>query len=204
MRDGSRILVRQGCQSDRDLLLRGFEHLSERSRYRRFLAPMPELTESVIGYLLDVDHHDHEAIIAIAADTGEGVGVARYLRLEDRLQVAEVAVTVVDDWQGRGVGTLLLEVIGARARQAGIDSFSALMLSDNVEMRDALAHIGPLRLVEHGAGTIEVEAPIHPVGLSPPLRRLLRVAARNDVAVPPASRGSPVTLARRLRPGENP
>lgn len=204
LRDGSHIRVRQGCQSDRELLLEGFAQLSEQSRYRRFLAPMPDLTEKVITYLLDVDHHDHEAIIAIDVRSGHGIGVARYLRLESRPHVAEVAVTVVDDWQGKGVGTLLLEVAGARARQAGIRCFSALMLSDNVEMREALAHIGPLRVLARSGGTIEVEAPISQAGLSPQLRRLLRVAACNDVGVSPARRTPPGTLAPRLAPGDNP
>ena len=74
LRDGSKVRVRQGHSSDRELLLRGFERLSEESRYRRFLAPMPELSESMIRYLTEVDHHDHEALIALDERTGEGVG----------------------------------------------------------------------------------------------------------------------------------
>jgi hypothetical protein len=73
LRDRSRVRVRQGRPADRDLLLRGFERLSPESRYRRFLVPMPELTEGMVRYLSDVDHHDHEAIIALDEDTGEGL-----------------------------------------------------------------------------------------------------------------------------------
>ena len=60
LRDGSRIRIRQGHRSDPDLLLRGFKRLSPESRYRRFLAPMPELSESMVRYLTEIDHHDHE------------------------------------------------------------------------------------------------------------------------------------------------
>lgn len=62
LRDGSRVRVRRGHRSDRELLLRGFERLSAESRYRRFLAPMPHQTESMIRYLTEIDHRDHEAV----------------------------------------------------------------------------------------------------------------------------------------------
>ena len=120
LRDGSHVRIRQGHHTDRDLLLRGFERLSPESRYRRFLAPIAELSEATVRYLTEIDHHDHEAMIALDEQTGEGIGVARYVRDPDHPDVAEVAVTVIDDWQRRGVGTLLLDVISARAREEGI------------------------------------------------------------------------------------
>jgi GNAT superfamily N-acetyltransferase len=187
LRDGSHVRVRQGHRSDRDLLLRGFERLSPESRYRRFLAPMPELTEGMVRYLAEIDHHDHEALIALDEETGEGIGVARYVRDQDRPEVAEVAVTVIDDWQGRGLGTLLLEVISARAREEGVTTFTALMLATNEEMMDLLKRLDPVRIVDRETGRVEIEAPIPAIGLAPALRKLLRIAASNDVAVPPAS-----------------
>src|SRR5450759_2286590 len=84
LRDGSRVRIRQGHSSDRELLLRGFERLGPESRYRRFLAPMPELTEEMVRYLTEIYHHNHESMIALDEDTGEGVGVARYVRDIDR------------------------------------------------------------------------------------------------------------------------
>ena len=127
LRDGSRVRVRQGHRSDRKLLLRGFERPSPESRYRRFLASMPQLTEAMVRYLTEVDHHDHEAIIALDGETGEGIGVVRYVRGTERRDAAEFAVTVIDDWQRRGLGTLLLEVVSARAREESITTFAALM-----------------------------------------------------------------------------
>jgi GNAT superfamily N-acetyltransferase len=64
----------------------------------------------------DLDLRDHEAMIALD-ESGEGVGVARYVRNNPPPDTAEVAVTVVDGWQGRGLGTLLLQAISARARR---------------------------------------------------------------------------------------
>lgn len=191
LRDGSRVRIRQGHRSDRELLLRGFERLSPESRYRRFLAAMPELSEKTIRYLTEIDHHDHEAMIALDEQTGEGIGVARYVRDADRRDVAEVAVTVIDDWQGRGLGTLLLEVISARAREEGVATFTALMLATNQEMMDLLLQLDPARIVDRETGTVEIEVPIPPVGLAPALKKLIRIAAENDVAVPLAHRHGP-------------
>jgi len=164
-------------------LLRGFERLSPESRYRRFLAPMLELTDSMVHYLTEIDHHNHEAMIALDEETGEGIGVARYVRDPHRREAAEFAVTVIDDWQGRGVGTLLLEVLSARAREEDITTLTAVMLATNQEMMDVLTNLGPVRIVDRELGTIEIEMPIPEVGLSASLRKLLRVAARHDVAV---------------------
>jgi GNAT superfamily N-acetyltransferase len=136
LRDGSHVRIRQGHRTDRDLLLRGFERLSPESRYRCFLVPVAELSEATVRYLTEIDHHDHEAMIALDEQTGEGIGVARYVRDPDHPHIAEVAVTVIDDWQRRGLGTLLLEVISARARTEGITRFTALMLATNKEMMD--------------------------------------------------------------------
>jgi GNAT superfamily N-acetyltransferase len=193
--DGSHVRIRQGHHTDRGLLLRGFERLSPESRYRRFLAPMKELTESTIRSLTEIDHHNHEAMIALDERTGEGIGVARYVRNPQRPDVAELAVTVIDDWQRRGVGTLLLEVISARAREEGITRFTGLMLATNKEMMDLLQELGPVRVVDRDLGTVEIEVPIPPIGLAPALRKLIRIAARHDVAVPLADRSGPRRVA---------
>jgi GNAT superfamily N-acetyltransferase len=184
LRDGSHIRVRQGHPADSELLLRGFQRLGPESRYRRFLVAMPELSEEMVRYLTEIDHHDHEAMIALDEQTGDGIGVARYVRNRERPDTAEVAVTVIDDWQGRGVGTLLLEVICGRARQEGITTFTALMLATNQEMMDVFRGLGPVRIVDQETGTVEIEMPIPAIGVPPALKELLQVSARREVTVP--------------------
>ena len=188
LRDGSHVRIRQGHSSDRQLLIRGFERLSPESRYRRFLAPMSELSEQTLRYLTEIDHHDHEAMIALEEDSGEGVGVARYVRDPERPDSAEVAVTVVDDWQGRGLGTLLLDVIGARARQEGIAMFTAVVLTTNHTVIDLLRQLDYVRVLDRDGGTVELAVSIPPIGVAPALRKLLRIAAQHDVAIPPTPR----------------
>jgi RimJ/RimL family protein N-acetyltransferase len=132
--DGTRIELRPLSLRDREVYLRGFEHLSERSRYLRFFSPKNSLSEAELRYFLDVDHHDHEAIAAVDADTGDGVGVARFIRDPAEPDTAEVSVAVVDDHQGRGLAPLLLQRIAERARQEGVRHFRATMLADNARV----------------------------------------------------------------------
>ena len=186
LRDGSRVRIRQGRQSDGELQLRAFDHLSPESRYRRFLAPPGALSRALLRYLTEVDHHDHKSILALNEEGTAGLGIARYVRHVSRPDAAEVAVTVIDDWQGRGLGTLLLEAICARARAEAIRTFTALMLTENHEMLDLLKRLGPVRSINRACGTVEIEVPIPPAGAPPALGELLRVTALHDVVVPRA------------------
>jgi hypothetical protein len=98
LRDGARVTLRPIAPEDKPLLAASFERLGEESRYRRFLTSKKELSAAELDYLVDVDHSDHEAIIAVDQLSGEAVGVARYVRSNDDAEVAELAVTVIDDW----------------------------------------------------------------------------------------------------------
>jgi GNAT superfamily N-acetyltransferase len=171
--DGATVIVRPIRAADRDLLLDGFERLSPQSRYRRFLAPMEDLSEPMLRYLTEVDHHDHEAIGAIDPASGHGIGIARYVRLPDRPDAAEAAVTVADDWQGRGLGTLLLGALADRARAEGIHTFTGVVLAANQEMLEVLEPVARVRVVDREAGTIAVEADVP--SDAEELRRMLRV-----------------------------
>jgi RimJ/RimL family protein N-acetyltransferase len=108
LRDGSEVAVRPIRATDKARLRAGFERLSAQSRQRRFLVAMPRLSPRLVRYLTEVDHHDHEALVAVGVDDDEPIGVARYVRSEDDAQAAEVAVAVADHWHGRGVATELL------------------------------------------------------------------------------------------------
>jgi len=176
LRDGSCVTVRPIGPEDAARLLAGFERLSEVSRYRRFLSPMQELSEPMLRYLTEVDHHDHEALVAVSAD-GTLVGVARSVRSPDDPQAAEAAVTVADDWQGRGLGTALLGLLADRAREEGISRFTALMLAENRDMLDLFENLGPVRILQSTSGTIELEITLPDRGAGPHLSELLRGSA---------------------------
>jgi nucleotide-binding universal stress UspA family protein/GNAT superfamily N-acetyltransferase len=141
LRDGSRLEIRPVEPDDRAGLAAGFERLGSESRYRRFFGPMPRLSDRDLDYLTRVDHHDHEALVAIDPETGDGVGVARYVRTGPA--VAEPAVAVVDDWQGRGVGSRLLDALVERARAEGIRRFDAPVLASNHEAIGVFERLGP-------------------------------------------------------------
>jgi GNAT superfamily N-acetyltransferase len=142
LRDGSEIVLRQIRPGDKGALRDGFERMSPESRYRRFFAPLERLSERDLRYLTEVDHHDHEALIAFEHGTGVPVAAARYVRSSEP-QEAEVAVTVVDDWQGRGVATALLESLVERAREEGVARFVALVLSENTGALEMFSHLAP-------------------------------------------------------------
>src|SRR5689334_13308164 len=115
LRDGSTVVIRPVRGTDAPLLADGFTRLSARSRQMRFLTRKNEPTPTELRYFTEVDHHDHEALGALNYADGRGVGIARYVRDADDPQAAEIAVTVIDDWQGRGLGTeLLTQLTGDR------------------------------------------------------------------------------------------
>jgi RimJ/RimL family protein N-acetyltransferase len=129
--DGTELGVRPLEPTDRAALVAAVARLSPMTRYYRFAAPKPRLTETDLVQLLSVDHHDHEALVAYVPATGEGVAVARYVRLRDTPDAAELAVTVTDDWQGRGVGTALTALLVERARAEGLTRLRAITLAEN-------------------------------------------------------------------------
>jgi RimJ/RimL family protein N-acetyltransferase len=127
LRDGSAVVIRPVRSSDAPLLADGFARPSAESRRTRLLRHKDELSPAELRYFTRIDHHDHEALGALDDRTGRGAGVARYVRLANDPQAAEIAVTVVDAWQGRGLGTELLTRLADRARAEGIQRFTALV-----------------------------------------------------------------------------
>ena len=184
LRDGDPILVRPIRPEDRDELAEGIQRLSPESRYRRFFSPTSELSQSQLRYLTEVDHHDHEALVAIEPETGEGIGVARFVRSPEDPERAEVAVAVADSWQGRGAGTVLLYRLTERARHEGIRRFSAEILAENRPMLDLIDDLGAVRVTDRDHGSIQVEVALPPEGIGAALRETLRAAARDLLRVP--------------------
>lgn len=177
IRDGAQVDVRPIEPGDKDLMRDGFARLSPESRYERFLSPLDQLSNSMLRYLTEVDHHDHEALVAFDPEEGRAIGVARYVR-EDEPDVAEAAIIVADDWHGRGLGTALLQELAERARQEGIRRFTALVLARNEDMIDMLFRLGPAKIVDRSNGTVQIEAELPPSGISDQLHSLLRMAAQ--------------------------
>jgi acetyltransferase len=160
LRDGSVIHIRAIMPEDRALLEQGFEQLSDESRYRRFLHPIKRLGSRELDYFTRVNHEDHEALVALGPHGTEPVGVARYVRLEDP-ESAEVAIAVVDAWQGKGVGTVLLHELVERAKAAGVRRFSAICLADNADVIDLLSRLGSTRVdhPEPGLAELSIDLP---------------------------------------------
>ena len=142
--------------ADKASLADAVEQSSNEAIYRRFLSPHGRLTATELRYLTEVDHRDHEALMAVDRATGRGVGVARYVRDRERPDCAEIAVSVLETWQGRGVGKALLLQLASRAREEGISCFTALMLANNTPMRRLFAVLGPPRVVSTEAGAVEL------------------------------------------------
>jgi GNAT superfamily N-acetyltransferase len=131
-RDGTQLYVRHVRPSDKEIIGKAWLQLSAESQRRRFLAPKPVLTQADLRYLTEVDGRDHVALIAVRLDAPQRmVGVARYVRLTDDPETAEVAVTVADHMQGKGVGKQLGVLLADEARGRGVVRFSASILTDN-------------------------------------------------------------------------
>ncbi|MGH2882853.1 MAG: GNAT family N-acetyltransferase [Solirubrobacteraceae bacterium] len=179
LRDGSMVVIRPLSPDDRELLRSGFERLSERSRYLRFQTPLTELSDEQLSYLTAVDHHDHEALLALDPDSDEAIGVARFVRVGD--SVAECAIVVADDWQNKGLGSELLERLVERAREEGIERFTALVLAGNQDALRLLQRLGDTVWRSEGSQLeLEIELPEREK-TSSSLRLVLASAARGLV-----------------------
>lgn len=186
LRDGTEVLIGRITPADAPLLADGFARLSQESRRLRFLGPKPKLTRSELRYLTEVDGQRHEAIGVTDPGTGRGVAVGRFVRDPADPSRAEVAITVADEWQHRGLGKLMLERLADRAREEGITHFTALVADDNRNMQRLLERTKhPARVAHIGADVAEYEIELAPKGLGIQLEEALRAAAAGNLQVPP-------------------
>jgi RimJ/RimL family protein N-acetyltransferase len=189
LRDGSRVILRPAVRADRELLVAGFERLSPESRYRRFFAPVKVLSSQLLDYLTTLDYQDHFAWAALSAEPGPdgrplGGGVSRYIRLEDPA-AAEMATTVVDDWQGRGLGRVLLDALVLEALENGITRLEGDVLIDNQPMHELLRREGAsFRPGGPGVLRFSIDLPAREEALrGDPLGELLRAVAKGEAAL---------------------
>jgi len=140
--DGTVLHLRLAVADDRAALIAGFEHLGEASRYHRFFTAMPRLSATMLERLTDLDDRLRLAIVAfdptrpseIGTDDGLAIGVARYAAGRDDERTAELAVTVVDEYHGRGVGRILLEALVVGGLHRGLVSLYGFVMMDNPGM----------------------------------------------------------------------
>lgn len=176
LRDGTGAWVWPLLESDRRAMAAEFERLSPESARRRFLGPVLHLTESMLQHLVDdVDGVDHVALVLMAeTDTDDVVPVAigRIVRYPDQPDAADLAITVKDEWQGRGVASALMQILVAR-RPPGVTRLLTEVAVDNPASLAMLRQIGPLRAGFDDRGGAEVEVdlpPLHPPA-GPPASR---------------------------------
>jgi RimJ/RimL family protein N-acetyltransferase len=181
--DGTDAFVLPLERTDRAALVAEFESLGPESRRRRFLAPVAHLSEAMLHHLVDdVDGVDHVALV-LCAETSHGVydpvALARMVRYSDAPDAADLAVTVKDDWQGRGVATALLEVL-MRRRPAGVARIVTEVYRDNPASLRMLQRLGPTTEEDHGGGVCGVVVELEPLG-----------SGRDEVPVPVETAAGP-------------
>ena len=165
LRDGTPVLIRPLGPDDKHLLEEGMENLSPRARYLRFFRPLSELPAAMLKRFTEIDHSDHEAIGALDLNgpEPEPVGVARYIRTSNDRALAEVAVTVVDSHQGRGLGTLLLAFLARSAVRNEIQAFTAIVLLENTGMLQVFHELGgTTKFSSDGEAEVHIPLPEDP------------------------------------------
>jgi GNAT superfamily N-acetyltransferase len=180
LRDGGEVLIRAVQPEDKPLFARGWERFGDESRYRRFMGAKPRLTTDELSFFTEIDHVDHEALGAIDPGTGEGLGVARYVRDPDRPHAAEAAVSVIDAMQGRGLGGVLLRRLCHRAAQNGIRIFTAELLASNHTMLHLFEKLGTVRVTGREGAELHIDVELQ-VADSPTLELALRSAATGHI-----------------------
>jgi GNAT superfamily N-acetyltransferase len=168
LRDGTEVLVRPVRDDDPARLQEGFTHLGAVSRYRRFLRPVGRLNPAQLRSLTHVDHRTEEAYAALDPETGRGIGIARYVRDRDDPALAYAAIAVADDWQHRGVGTLLARHLADHARDRGIERFCGRTILGDEAARRLLEQIGDPIETLRGPGTVRITVRLRPSTIAAP------------------------------------
>ena len=168
MEDGTPVVVRAVRPEDKPMIADGFAHLSNESRFRRFLHHKARLTPAELRFLTELDGVDHYALGVLALTDGKErpMAIGRLVRTESlgaSADTAEVAVVVMDEYQGRGIGRWLLAELVDAARERGISKLRFAMMADNQPMRRLVRSVlGESRAVERDGPVITLEANVPP------------------------------------------
>jgi GNAT superfamily N-acetyltransferase len=158
LRDRTKVHLRSIVAEDEPLLHEAVSAMSERTVYFRFFSPIKRMSDALAHRLAVVDYKDRFAIVATTHRPGGKeriVGVARYDRARDT-DVAEVAVAVIDEFQRRGLGSLLLSELARVGRTQGIKTFQLIVLPENREMLGMLRKMGWIHQAKLAGGVYEI------------------------------------------------
>jgi RimJ/RimL family protein N-acetyltransferase len=165
LRDGTAAIVWSLLPTDREALREAYEHLSPESQFHRFLTPVPHLTETMLDHLVDeVDGIDHVARVLFVLEddeTGYPAGIARMIRYADEPTSADVAVTVADEYQGRGVASALLQEL-MRHRLEGVERLDTMVAADNPASLAMLRRLGETTVSSEGINMMRVIVELPP------------------------------------------
>lgn len=154
--EGFRFRVRPIEPSDKDLLQRGFKELSERSQYLRFFKLNNKLSDVQLKYFTEVDGIQHVAwgILDESGEESIPVGIGRFVKFKDEQDVAEVAISIIDSYQRKGLGQILYATLNIVAGQIGLEKFRTYVLSENRFVLNSLKKFGILNQKNEGPVTI--------------------------------------------------
>lgn len=158
LRDGSSVVIRMLAADDEAAIAswftRWFAGLRPETLYARLFVLLQRLALCPESALVRGGRSDHEVIMAFAPD-GVTVGIARCLRVGEPGS-AEVTVAVADDWQARGIASMLLERVATKARSVGIEQLTAICLASNLTFIRLLSRLGATTIAPAAAGLVDI------------------------------------------------
>jgi len=161
--DMSDVIIRDFSPDDIDIYQEGFRCLSNKSLRSRFNSAIKQLTSFQLKYLTEIDYTNHYACCALVIIDGRthGLGLARFVRLNEKSDIAEYALTVIDDYQRQGVGSMLFAYLIEKARERGIIILRGYIQSDNEPMLSMVRKLVH-RMKHEGGNLLSVDIDIAP------------------------------------------
>lgn len=212
LKDDTVVEVRLVRPEDKRLLEQGLERMSAESRFFRFFAHRDRLSPRELAYLTELDYERHLAIGAIGTKLdGEkvGLGVARFICLEPPT-IAEAAITVIDEAQGKGLGRVLFKHLVAAAHERGVRAFRFDVLAENEAMLKLVEHLFPGSMSSLADGIVTIDCPLPAEGMAVDetadamLYRVLRLAAEGALRVYRSLRSESAARLLKSQSGEPP
>ncbi len=146
LKDGREVVIRAVRPDDKEGFTRGFEQLGSEAVYRRFFSPRKQFSEDELKTATEIDFVRVVALIAEIEENGENrlIGACRYVAIDknDPPKMAEIAFTVVDAWQGKGLGKILFRHLADIGKACGVEKFEAIVLSENRGMMKVFTSTG--------------------------------------------------------------